>query len=177
MYKITLQLTDASITQAITKLEQLKIEVQNSVHKLLKYMADQGVEIAKANVRNIDSGATLSSIKAFMYLNEDKAVIIAGENAVWLEFGTGVAKNKSSYPLPLPNRIVPIGTFGKGHGSNPNGWLYETDDPRYIVATLQDGTTLGFTRGIKANKFMYQALCRIRDSAPKWAKSIFEGIK
>ena len=178
MLKITLQLTNASIDKAIADLTRLKTQVENAPHKLLKYIADSGVEVAKANVRNIDTGATLGSIHAVMYAEDNKAVIIAGEHAVWLEFGTGVDKN-SGYPLPLP-----IGTTDGIHPIAPpkestrGGWLYPSTDPRYeIIDRNGNGTGLAFTHGIKANKFMYKALCKIRSSAPKWAESIYKGIK
>ena len=177
MYKITLQLTNSSIDQAIAKLEQLKQEVQEATHKLLKYIADSGVKIAKANVKNIDTGATKSSIKAFMYVNQDKAVIIAGGNAVWLEFGTGVHYNKpGSYPLSLPSGIVDIGQYGKKNGLK-DGWIYPTTDPRYeLTDEYGNGLGIAYTHGLKANRFMYKALCKIRDNAPQWAIDIFKGI-
>lgn len=178
MYKIKLELTSKGITQAINEAKKLKQDIEKSIHNFLQMLVDSGVEIAKANVQNIDTGATKASIRG-MYINQDKAVIIAGGNAVWLEFGTGVSKNKSSYTynlIPLPERIVPIGTYGHGNGSNA-GWWYETDDPRYIRYTAANGVSYGYTRGIKANKFMLKTIMALRNQAPKWAEQIFAGIK
>lgn len=175
MRNITFNLNANSIDSAIAELELLKQDIQKTIHNFLQYLLDYGVTIAKANVKNIDTGATLNSIKG-MFINNDKGVIIAGANAIWLEFGTGVYWNKSNYPMPLPSGISEIGNYGKGHGKL-DGWFYPSTDPRYeLVDKNGFGRGIAYTHGIKANKFLYETLVALRTHTPKWAKSWFNKI-
>lgn len=181
MYKITLDLTPESIDNAIASFKQLQDQIEKETKSLLRFIANQGVTIAKSYVQNIDTGATVGSIHANMYYENNKAVIIAGANAIWLEFGTGVRFNQpGSYPLPLPNGVVDIGQYGKGKGSRQNGWVYpiSSSSAKYELKD-KNGKGLGIahTYGIPANKFMYQTLKHLEKNAPKWAKSLYEGLK
>ena len=175
MRNIVYNLNESSIAKAIKELKTLKADVETTIHDFLGYLIDHGVNIAKQYVRNIDTGETLDSIEG-MFIDNNKGVIFAGGHAVWLEFGTGVYNNSSGYPMALPSGIVPIGTYGQGNGSNFNGWYYKTEDPRYILFRNRRGEGIGHTKGIEANKFMYKAMCSIRDNAPIWAVEWFDKL-
>lgn len=182
-HKIVIDLSPQSINNAIKWAEQEKKKILDTIHTFMQMLIDEGVTIAQSQVVNIDSGETLNSIKG-MFKTDDKAVIIAdSEHAVWLEFGTGVRKNPEPYPLDVAG-IVPIGTYGKGNGSNPNGWYYPTNNVKYALqkdgkpVELKGGAYqyMGFTQGIKANKFMLFAKMHLEEVAPKWAMDIFSKI-
>lgn len=176
MRTLKIDLTEQSIDAAIKYVKEAESKINEVTRLFLGYLAKKGARIAKANVVNIDSGATKNSIKG-MIVNGNKAVIMAGENAIWLEFGTGVYWNgvNGSYPEPLPDGIDKVGTHGQGHGAQ-SGWYYPTDDERYIIADgyKDDGKGIGYTHGILANRFMFQAKQMLVQKAPKWAENFFE---
>ena len=48
-------------------------------------------------------------------------VIASGETVLFIEFGTGVSNPEYVAPSGLTYKH---GTYGKGHGADPNGWVY-----------------------------------------------------
>lgn len=48
-------------------------------------------------------------------------VIASGETVLFIEFGTGVTNPTLTEPSGLTYQH---GTYGKGHGADPNGWVY-----------------------------------------------------
>jgi len=179
-HNIVIDLSPQSIDKALEWVRQERTRIQNAINSLIQMLLDKGVEVAKAHVVNIDTGATLNSIHSSigMYKDDVVGVIIAGEHAVWLEFGTGVRHNGAggSYPIELPqgttNGTYPI---SPPKPSTENGWYYPTDDERYILFEI-DGQGYGFTYGIASNQFMYKAMQSIIAVAPQWAKDHFEAL-
>lgn len=162
--KIIITLNEQSINDAIKWVEEEKKRIENAIHSFMKMLMDEGVRVAKANVRNKDTRETLHSIHA--YFKDNKGVIVAGGKSIWLEFGTGVRKNKDGYPDELPEGIVPIGTYGQGKGSNLNGWYYYNEKKGEVQHTF----------GIKANKFMYYAKEHLISIAPQWANDLLKDL-
>ena len=177
MQTIKIELTTKSLNDAIKQVQKQKEKVEHTVSMFLRLLAIRGADVAKMYVGKIDTGRTINSIEG-MLVNKDKAVIVAGGHAVWLEFGTGVAKNSEPYPDELPPGISPIGTYGKGHGSNPDGWYYKPKNGKgiYTIKDQQTGeeVSLAFTKGIKARRFMHNAKEFLIREAPSWAKNFFE---
>ena len=151
--------------------------------KVLQELVDYGVEEAINNIRNVDTGETIQSIKGEVKGNT--AIIEAGGHALWLEFGTGIAYNSGGYPMPLPEGVSEIGTYGKGKGSQQGGWVFPTMDERLAILDkegnpmkFEDGMYMGHTVGIQANMFMYKALMAIKEKAPEYGlKIIGEELK
>ncbi len=50
-------------------------------------------------------------------------IIASGEAVAFIEFGSGV-RYGNGYLGQKPAGTSAIGTYGKGKGSNPNGWVY-----------------------------------------------------
>lgn len=48
-------------------------------------------------------------------------VIARGKSVLFIEFGTGVSNPEYTAPSGLTYKH---GTYGKGHGADPNGWVY-----------------------------------------------------
>lgn len=144
-----------------------------NVVDLISHMTRTGEVWAVSLLQHIDTGETLSSIHGIR--NGNAGVIVAGGKAVWLEFGTGVyAPGQVDYPKAVEG-IVPHGTYGKGHGSNPNGWWYP--DPNGTLE-LEDEETgekkrYSHTMGIPANMFMYNTMQMLKREFPQMAKEIF----
>lgn len=152
-------------------------------HVLLKRLGEYGVEYAKSQVLNVDTGETVNSIN--YKIDGNKLIIEAGGNAVWLEFGTGIARNPSAYPAQVDG-IVGHGEYGDGNGANPNGWYFKTDDPRLATIDsetgeywqLPSGEFLAHTFGIEQNMFMWKTADVLEQKAAEWGMEIVdEGIR
>ena len=152
-----------SIDKAIKELNKYKKEMERKVLVLIDKMVKLGEDYAINSLAHIDTGETLSSIMG--YRNGDKGVIVAGGNAIWIEFGTGVRNNGNvgSSPHPKGEELgMKIGTYGKGKGANPNGWYY-----------LDDDGEVKHTFGIEANMFMYKTSLELQRIYPELAKEVF----
>jgi hypothetical protein len=160
--KITVRLTAASIDAAIKELKRYKLDLSKKTQKLLDMMIGYGEDYAINAVGHVDTGETLESIHG--YRSGNKGVIVAGGNAIWLEFGTGVTNNGAAGTSPHPegqaNGML-IGGYGNGGGADPNGWWY------------YDGDRVRHTYGIKANMFMYRTAQELARIAPELAKEVF----
>jgi hypothetical protein len=69
------------------------------------------------------------------------------------------------------------GTYpGKGHWNDPNGWWFETDDPRLIRRTSKKtGKSYGHSYGIAPAMPFYQADKKMRENILKVAKEVIQG--
>ena len=178
--RITLTLTEDSIAQAIAKVKEFKKEIERKTRELIKSMVRDGEKIARRNIADHHfTGLTENSIQG--YRSGNHGIIIAGEAAIWLEFGTGVAKNSKSYPKQV-NGIVPHGQYGKGKGANPNGWYFslpEAEAEAYVaryggkVIHTKSGDTLVHTTGVQATYFMYNTAMELRTTLERRAKEIY----
>lgn len=167
-------------------LKQLKKRVDKSVKELLNVMASEGEQYAINNLGHIDTGETLASISGLRQGNQ--AIILAGGNAMWIEFGTGVAKNAGNlHPdvVSSPVDIYAHGSFGAGKGANPNGWWYKNDSLTFNQMKYKSYSVSGdankadlyvHTMGIEANMFMYHTYEKLVDKLPDYAKESFRGI-
>lgn len=163
MTKVIVDLNaDNGIKNAIKELRQYRNSIKSKTLKLIDRMLSVGEEYAINSVAHIDTGETLSSIMG--YRNGTKGVIVAGGNAIWIEFGTGVKNNGSAGTSPHPKGGelgMTIGTYGLGHGADPNGWWYYDDGE------------IKHTYGIKANMFMYKTALELQRVCPELAKEVF----
>ena len=122
---ITINVSVQSIEKAIHELEVYKVRLEQRLNELIDRMCKDGESYAIINYPQdyIDTGGTLGSIMAYRQGNQ--GIIEVGGNAIWIEFGTGVAMNGADdfHDRSLLG-INEIGTYGKGHGSDPHGWWY-----------------------------------------------------
>lgn len=160
---ITIPATPEGFARLQEFLDDYKRYLNESVNLLLESMLDVGELWAINDLGHIDTGETLTTIAA--YRNGNKGVIVAGGAAIWIEFGTGVVRNADNAPHPKAAELgmSPWGTFGKGFGSNPNGWWYLGDDGK-----------AHHTYGIRGNKFLYNTAQYLAKACPEMAKEIFK---
>lgn len=152
-----------------------KRTLPKNIAALIGQMTRQGESWAINLMGHIDTGETLSSIHGIR--NGNKGVIVAGGNAVWIEFGTGVyAPGQTDHPLlGQVEGIVPHGTYGKGHGASPNGWWYPDPEGTLELEDEETGEKKRYshTMGIPANMFMYNTAQMLKREFPQMAKEIF----
>lgn len=160
---IKVPFSQEGLERAAKFLEDYEKQLKRNVAALLNRMIRTGEQYAINQVGHIDTGATISSIHG--YRDGDKGFIVAGGNAIWIEFGTGVFFNGSTDNVHEKRSELGIsdwGTFGDGHGANVNGWFYKGEDGE-----------IHHTQGIEMQPFMYNTLKELARQAPEWAKEIF----
>ena len=174
---INVSLSSDGIESAIREIKKYKSEIRGKMQQLITAMCKTGEEYAIANVTHIDTGETVNSIHG--YRKGNRGVIVAGGQAIWLEFGTGVYWNgyPNNSPNPYGNDLgFKIGEFGDQHGLD-QGWFFPTTDPRYEIvkhtANGDVGTGYGYTHGIKADMFMFKTIKELQRRAPELAKDVF----
>lgn len=160
-----------SIDNAIRMVEQFSKETLDKIDALIHAMVVEGETIALA-LCHAESGETQMSI-----IQESKVegarlgavgYIIAGGAAIWLEFGTGVAKNENagvSYPGVKPPNIVEHGHYEKGKGLSGDLWAYYDDKQGKVRVT----------RGIAATAFMWHSATYLRNHFPEIARKVWKG--
>jgi len=162
------------IEQALNLINRIAKEFLGSQERILDAMVSEGEHIAINRVGHIDTGETLNSIVG--YRSGNQGFVVAGANAIWLEFGTGVRRNAVKHPAPVSTGGVTIyshGSYGKGKGADPNGWYYPTSDIRYAKMDkdgnpyeTQDGQYIAHTYGIPANFFMLNTAQELINTLP-----------
>lgn len=162
---IEFQLNSRGIDKAIKQLQAEKKRIQLKLWELIDVMCMDGEDYACEYMTHIDTGETLGSIMG--YREGNRGIITAGGAAVWIEFGTGVYSNggKSGGDPFHPNRselgISDWGTYGKGQGSNPNGWWYFK------------GGEWHHTMGIAEEPFMANTAERLQEEFRTTAQKVF----
>lgn len=110
-----------------------KKQLSSRIGKLVQTCASHGVSVLSASISTVSYAGDLSSLTTgqgkFVW-NGSKcktSVQLNGDIALFVEFGTGLYSLEIYDSPDLSELNVSIsarGTFGKGHGSNPNGWYY-----------------------------------------------------
>lgn len=159
---IIITLSPSSIDKVIKELNDYKRNIKRKAELLIEAMVQYGEDYAINAVGHVRTGETLTTVEG--YRRNHVGVIVAGGNAIWLEFGTGVRHNgpAGSSPHPRGKELgMRIGEYGKGHGADLNGWWY------------YDDTGIKHTYGIKANMFMYKTAQELRRVMPQLAMEVF----
>jgi hypothetical protein len=162
--KITVPLSDKGITNAIKQLNVYKRNLNRKIQALIAAMVAYGEDYAINEVGHVDTGETLETIRG--YRNGNKGVIVAGGNAVWLEFGSGTRYNGPVGESPHPMGVelgMTIGEYGEGRGANPNGWWY-----------YDESGQVKHTYGIPATLFMWKTARELERIAPELAREVFK---
>lgn len=162
---ITVPATQEGLREAANWLMKWKTKILRNAEKLLDKMLKEGEQYAFLGAAaHIYTGVTIDTIMS--YREGNHGVLLVGGNAIWVEFGTGVIANDyEPYPHEKAEELGmnAIGTYGKGHGSDPNGWWYQGDDGEYH-----------HTYGIPSDPFFYNTAKMLRKEYARMAKEIFK---
>jgi hypothetical protein len=171
---ITIKLNTASINQAIKELKAYQKKVENAGAEIAKRLANLGYEVAYGIMDgHVFSGETIESLEV-VDAGEGKFILQAGSQALlFFEFGAGVTYSSEKNPLSDEFGFGP-GTYpnAKGHWNDPNGWWYETDDPRLTVRVDSKGQGLGHSYGNPPHMPFYKASKAMRDALLETAKEV-----
>lgn len=164
MRKITMDLSTRDINRAIRELQQYKRDLKRKVNLLIQTLTDLGVDIAKAQIREMGAwytGELESSIEGYFSPTVGAGIIKAGSiYAVYVEFGTGVVGQGSPHPQADSLWAYNIPTE---HKDDTGGWWYYNDrDSR-----------LHYTHGMESRPFMYNTAQKLEEECVRVAREVF----
>ena len=157
---IKFSLNDKDIDRAIREVKQFKKEFLEKCNRLVKVLTEEGVEIAKLQVKQLDavySGELMNSIEGYYSPSSNVGIIKAGAYyAVYVEFGTGVVGSQSPHP-------------------NPQGWQYDINghgDEGWVYYDEESGS-FRWTKGFMSRPFMYNTARQLEKECKKIAQEVF----
>ena len=160
MRKISFGLSVKEINRAIREVEKYKRELTEKVNLLIGELTDYGVEVAKAQVRELGAwytGELESSIEGYFSPSVGVGIIKAGAPyAVYVEFGTGVVGKSQPHPSPDDWRYD-INEHGE------SGWWYFNDN----TGRMQ------WTKGMPSRPFMYNTARELENACERIAREVF----
>ena len=169
---IRISLSEKDIDRAIKELEQYKREIIRKTELLRTKIAERIANLAQSGFSGAivddltegSGGARKADVRVSIDERENvSAIIAAGEDAVWVEFGAGVFHNGSTGGSPHPKGSelgFTIGGYGKGMGKRQTWGFYEDGELR-------------LTHGTPAVMPMYNALKTVCEEITSIAKGVF----
>ena len=159
---IKMDLSVASINNAIKELKAFRNSLKKKQDKLLEELAKIGLEEATVRFTGaMYDGITDTDIDVKSIAN-GYAIVASGEDVFFIEFGAGVYYNPGEpYPDPRPEGIVGIGEYGKGYGKR-RAWGFKDDNGELVI-----------THGNPAAMPMWYASEEMRNNILKIAREVF----
>lgn len=116
--RIKLTLSPDGIKRAQEEVLAYKSLLDERLEEFVRRLADIGVDVASAKFSTAQYDGD-NDVTVHMEQNGKVARVVAeGKAVAFIEFGTGIA-----YP-EHPSGSYKHGTYGRGQGANPNGWVY-----------------------------------------------------
>lgn len=174
MERITVELSRKGMLEAKKFLLDYKNNVlQQKMRMFTERLAQNGVEIAKINVKTLNAiftGELRDSIKTENGVQTKNTaifyVVADSKHAAFVEFGTGQIGMEAPYPYPFPEGVEWNYNTGKTIfeiSPGQYGWFYP----------MPDGTWR-FTQGMPSRPFMYETAIELRGIVEKTAKEVFD---
>lgn len=175
---IRTKLTAVEINRAIKQLDEYKRRLTRVGETIARRLADEGLQVAAMRFSGAAYDGT-NDVQVTIDESGSKCTLLASGKAVcFIEFGTGVHYNSvGTYPLPRPDGVSEIGTYGKGHGKQ-DVWRYQGDPgTNGVLMTPEDDPTVKssyvLTQGNPAAMPMYYASVEMRDKIGQIAREAF----
>ena len=154
-------LGSTELNRAIREVERYKAEFKKKWTTLMERLTEDGAEIAKAKVVQLDAvmfGDLVASIEGFYDPSTGIGIIRAGApHAVFVEYGTGVAGMRDTHPEPTPGRRYDSNNHGEA------GWWYWGDwDSNWH-----------WTKGMPSRPFMFDTKIEMPALVAKLQKEVF----
>ena len=157
---IRLRLNETDIDRAISEIEEFKKEFIRKCNELVAVLTEEGAEIAKLKVVELDAvytGELMNSIDGYYSPTYNVGIIKAGAYyAAYVEFGTGVVGSRSPHP-------------------NPDGWQYDVNshgDEGWVYYDDESGK-FRWTKGFKSRPFMYNTARQLEKECERIAQEVF----
>ncbi len=161
MKKITIQLSEESISAAIKELNKYKRELSKKTKLLVEKLVEAGVEIAKQEVLSLgafDSGELHDSLDGLMYTDGARGIIFTDcGHAAFVCFGTGIKGEQSPHPT------MPWEYDVNEHGEK--GWVYYDEKQGRFR----------WTKGMPSRPYMYLTARQLEERVGEIAREVFNG--
>ena len=155
---IKMKLTTRSIEKAINEVKAYKRELSEKAATLIKALVEAGVEIAKAQVRNLGClHGIRGSITGFFDPEAGIGIIRAeAPYAIYVEFGTGIVGKQNPHPAP-------------------EGWKYDINEhgERGWYYFNERDQKWHWTKGMASRPFMYNTLLELQRQVEDIAREVF----
>ena len=160
---ISFGLSVKEVQDAIKQVEAYKQDLNRKCQLLVQTLTDQGVDIAKINVRTLGAfytGELESSINGYYSPSLGTGIIYAGAwYAVYVEFGTGIRGSEASHPMSgLTGWYYDVNNHGEA------GWVYYNENDN----------SYHWTDGMPSRPFMYETGRELELICEKIAKAVFK---
>lgn len=156
-----------NIDKIIKQLETYQKTLPNKVDKLLERLATLGAFRARIDFSNAmyagDNDVEITVEK----INKGYQISASGHAVLFIEFGTSIVNPE--HPQSAQFGFM-HGTYGKGKGANPNGWVYVGEQGN-AGRPIRDGVYK--TMGNPPARAMWNASKDMRNEIEKIAKEIF----
>lgn len=166
--KIKIRLNEKSVDRAIKKIEQYRADLNKKADELVQRLADEGYTIILNKIFEFDAietGAMLNTLK--LDKHNCYAVLIVGDCAMYVEFGTGPVGMSNPYPGDSHGWKYNVGKNIKEYsfnGAKIEGWFYPDGSGGYR-----------FTRGMPSRPFMYESALELRyEKMKKIIREVFK---
>lgn len=127
-----------SISKAQRTLRQYKKDFEKKLEEFTRRLAEIGVTVAGGIYSVVDYDGEHDVSVYLEKTDSGYTVIAAGRTVGFLEFGTGINNpewvdnnNVSNKPYTPP----PHGSYGDGHGKQPYGWWFKSQDYGVVMHT------------------------------------------
>lgn len=174
-----LDVTVIGLEDTIKNLNSLGKTLPTRMKILVMRLTAEGYSVARAAFASAYYAGTNDVVVDTPAWEGDRLVLRAkGEAVAFIEFGTGVTY--AEYPAPEAYTKLPLagrGQYGKGKGSNPEGWTYVGDpgNAGEVVAIKKNGNIVVKTKGNPPARAMFDAgqIMASRQRAVEIAREIF----
>ena len=166
MRNLKAELSSSSLDNLIKELEDYKSKIKSVENNLPQRLADKAADYITENVNAItEKDGNIRANSGSYGIGNEALAYLEGEQAAYLEYGTGTVGANNSHPL-----------------ASEVGWDYASGER---IFTTKDGRTgwiyqdkstgqYHFTEGIPANMPVLNAAAQIKLEVDKTAKEMFE---
>ena len=159
---IKMDLSVASIDDAITELKAFRDSIKQKKDKLLEELANIGVREASVRFTTAMYDGVNDTDVELKDTANGYVITAKGRAVFFIEFGAGVYHNPGEpYPNPRPSGIVGIGEYGKGRGKR-QAWGFKDESGELVI-----------THGNPAAMPMWYASEEMRSKILKIAREVF----
>jgi hypothetical protein len=128
---IKIKLDAESINEAIKEIEQYRLEIDKKIGRFIKELISEGLSVANAYVGIGQGDSTPGTVSYEISSTGDvinAAITLSGKDAVFIEFGAGIAYNTGTQHPKAEELGFEIGSYPSKHppnkAINPGYWYY-----------------------------------------------------
>lgn len=143
--KLKIELSASSIDKAISEVEKYKKNLSDKLEILIGKLVQSGVEVAQVLATTAQGDSTEAYVDYMVDKQGDivkAAIYLRGKDAVFIEFGAGIAYNTGRQHPMADEFGFGIGSYPSKHppnkAINPGRWVYGRDEagnPLWSIGT------------------------------------------